>query len=327
MASDRETTDSPAPEEKKKSLAARATSRAVDGILDRVIGKLDDKDRLAAAKRVAKQRKKNPEATPEELARLMIRRKCRRTAVVGAVTAAPAAIPGLGTLTSLVLGSTVDLALTAGLQAELVLEIACCYGVEMTASEERSVILMVTGVGVGANQLIEKAGRQIAAKASEQLAKKSVARSVPLIGMGAAAGTNTVTTYAIGRRAISYFALGEERMESWAEALRAVTGVDERKLVGWMSEAGEGARDLVGSGLRGTRDQVITVARSTGDLVVTGATKAGSALRKAGGAIAGGAASVRRFFGKKSGEDTPSPGDEPEPLPLPGEASEKNLDS
>jgi len=288
--------------EKKKGLGKRVAAKIADKTLDRLIGKLDDKDRRAAAKRVDRLRKKNPESTTEEIAQLLVKRKCRRAAVVGAVTAAPATIPGLGTLTSLVLGSTVDLALTAGLQAELVLELAACHGVEMSPSEERSTILVVTGIGAGANKLLEKAGSRIASKASEQLAKKSVARSLPVIGIGAAAGTNMVATYVVGRRAISYFALGPERMEDWGEALRAASGIDERRLVSWMGEAGENTRTLLGNGVRASRDGIITVARSTGELVIGSASRAGGVLGKAVGRVSG-------LFGKGGREGRMEPVD------------------
>ena len=285
-------------------------ARMAEKTLDRLIGKLDEKDRRAAAERVTELREKHPEADNAGIANLLIKRKCRRAAVVGAVTAVPATIPGLGTLTSLVLGSTVDLALTAGMQAELVLELAACYEVAMTPSEERSTILLVTGLGAGANKLLESAGRRVAAKASERLAEKSVARSLPVIGIGAAAGANMVTTYAIGRRAISYFSLGPDRMEDWSEALRAVSGLDERRLVTWMSEAGESARSLIGDGARSSRDKVITVAKSTGELVMDGASRASDVFGRAVGRVS-------RLFRKGTetrGEPEPEPNGPAPPL-------------
>jgi len=306
--------------------AGKALS-TLDRALDRFVGSLDDKDRRAAIDRVAELRRKHPQADAHELVRQLIRRKCRRTAVIGAVTAAPSVVPGLGTVTSLVLGTSVDLALTAGLQAELVLEVAAVFEVSMTPAEERAAILAIVGLGLGANQLLEVTGRKLAARASERLAGKAVARSLPLIGMGAAAGTNAATTYAIGRRAIGYFALGPDRMEDWGEALRAVSGVDERALVGWMSEAAEGTRALVGDGVRGAGNQVITIAGATGDLILSGASRATSGLKKATSFLRARVAS----FGKTRGQEEPRakvteiP---PPPLPPPADAEEeKNFDS
>jgi hypothetical protein len=264
--------------ETKRGFGARVADKA----LDRLIGKLDEKDRRAAAKRVEKLRVKNPAADTQTIADLLIKRKCRRTAVVGAITAAPATIPGLGTLTSLVLGSSVDLAISAGLLAELVLELAACHGVQMSPSEERAAILMVTGLGAGANKLVQSAGRRVAGKASERLAQKSVARALPVIGIGAAAGANMVSTYLIGRRANAYFVYGPDRAEDWGESLRAVTGVDERKMVSWMNEAAESTRTLLGNRARASRDAVITVAQSSGALVVEQASRARRLLWRAG---------------------------------------------
>ena len=296
------------PKEEKKGLAMRMAGKTVDAVLDRVIGSLDEKDRKAAAKRVKKMRGKNPEATPEELAALLIKRKCKRTAAVGAITAMPATIPGLGTITAMVFGSAVDLAITAGMQAELVLEIALCFNVTMSPAEERTAILMTTGVSSGAKQVMKKAGQKIAEKASEQLAKKSIARALPVIGMGAAAGVNMAITYTIGRRAIGYFQLGPDRMEDWAETARALTGVDEREMVNWLSEAGESSRKLVGDGLSSARDKVITVAKSSGELVVDSVSTAGDWIKRAGNAAMG-------LFQRDDATDETLEG-EPPPLPI-----------
>ncbi|NJL34321.1 MAG: hypothetical protein HC893_11220 [Chloroflexaceae bacterium] len=49
---------------------------------------------------------------------------------------------------------------------------------------------------------------------------------------------NVLATYIIGKRAQAYFGLGPEAMGDWGESLRAIVGVDERKIAGWVSETG-----------------------------------------------------------------------------------------
>ena len=81
--------------------------------------------------------------------------------------------------------------------------------------KRRNVVLVVTGVSAGANQLLTKAGREISRQASEQLALKSVSKALPVLGVAASAASNTLSTYIIGQRAKAYFSLGPEAIEDW----------------------------------------------------------------------------------------------------------------
>lgn len=211
---------------KKDGLAARALNAA----LRKVTKNLSKADRQAAHQRVENLRRKNPKLDQDALVDMLIARKARRAGAIGAVTSAPATIPGVGTMASLILGSTVDLSMTMTLQAELVLEIAYAYDVEMSPREEGGSILLVAGFGVGANHVAKRAGALIAAKAGEQFAKKSLARALPVISMGAAAGNNMATTYLVGRRAKAWFAQGDARPDTPGDAVRSLTGLSSNKV-------------------------------------------------------------------------------------------------
>jgi hypothetical protein len=65
-------------------------------------------------------------------------------------------------------------------------------------------------------------GTEIAEHATQRLLQKSLVRAIPVIGVGASAGTNILFTYVIGRRARSYFRLGPEAVDEWGESLRAI---------------------------------------------------------------------------------------------------------
>jgi len=81
--------------------------------------------------------------------------------------------------------------------------------------------------------------------------------------------------------------LGPEAVPTWADSLRTITGVDERKLGDWLADSG----------------------KATGAALVWGAGKAGEAGKAAGGAVMTGAGKVAETVGpalssgaKKAGE-------------------------
>jgi hypothetical protein len=205
-------------------------------LIDKAISSADEK---AAGDRVAAWRTAHPGALVEVLVEALIKAKAQQTAAVGAATASTDVVPGLGTLAALALGTAADIGVTFRLQSELVLEIAAAYGHPLAENEKRDAVLVVTGISVGANRLLSKAGRDLAERAAERFAGRSVLKAVPFLGIAASAGANALTTYVIGRRAAAYFERGPEAMGDWADNLRALTGVDERRIGGWLAETVE----------------------------------------------------------------------------------------
>ena len=282
-----------------KSLVAAAPQTPVPTSNDRkglaeyafgyVMKAINDADEKGAAQRVAELRQKNPNATPEELADILTKNKCLQAGAVGGVTSGTSLIPGLGTVASLTFGVAADIGLTFKMQAELVLEIAAAFNHPLNEVEKRNVVLVVTGMSAGANQLLTRAGREIAEKASEKLAAKSVAKAIPVLGVVASAGANMASTYVIGQRAVAYFSRGPEAMGDWADNVRAVVGVDERKLMTWLQESAESSWDLVKERAQDAGGLMITAGKSVGELVVTGAAATKVVVGKAGRTVSRGA--------------------------------------
>jgi hypothetical protein len=254
-----------------------------------VMKAINDADEKAAAQRVAELRQKNPNAAPEALADILIKNKCLQAGAVGGVTSGTSLIPGLGTVASLTFGVAADIGLTFKMQAELVIEIAAAFNHPLTETEKRNVVLVVTGMSAGANQLLTRAGREIAEQVSERLAAKSVAKAIPVLGVVAGAGANVASTYIIGQRAIAYFSRGPESMGDWADDVRAVVGVDERKLIAWLQESTESSWELVKERAQDAGGLMITAGKSLGELVVTGAAATRVAVGKAGQTVKRGA--------------------------------------
>lgn len=268
-------------------------------LLKQITNVISSADAEAASKTVDALRKSKPEATTDEIVDLLIRRKCMQTGSVGAITSGAAIIPGIGTISAITFGVAADIGMTFKLQAELTLEIAYAYGRELTENEKRRIILGITGMSAGVNTGLQKAGQQIATKATAQLAQKSVVKAIPFIGVAASSGTNMVTTYLIGQRAKAYFSQGPEAVDSWGDKARVLSGVDERKLVGWLGETTENSWQLLSGSSRAVTDTVLVTGRSTGKaiLVYTDKTKSSIAAgtRSMVQMVSGGLSSIWPF--------------------------------
>jgi hypothetical protein len=262
-------------ETKPQDIQEQVNTKA-NALMNSIYKVVGDVDLAAAAAQVQALREKYPEATSEELSKRLIRDKCEATGKVGAATSGAALIPGIGTAAALTLGVAADIGATFKLNAELVLELAALYEYPLTDDEKQRLVMVITGLSAGTTTLSRKVGEKAAAKIAEQYAFKSVTKFLPIIGVAASAGTNVLATYIIGQRADAYFRLGPEAMGSWADNLRAITGVDERTIAAWLAESGKatGAALVSGAGKAGK------VAGSVGSALGSGAQKAGQTAQK-----------------------------------------------
>ena len=207
----------------------------LDSLVDRTLRSVNDADAGAAAQRVAAirtQRRLQDDALVEHL----IKQKANQTGMVGAVTSAAALIPGFGSMAAFTVGVVTDVGVTLRLQSELVLEIAAARERTLTPAEARNALLVVTGLNMGAERLVNQASRQLAEKAAERFAGRALVKAIPFVGIAVSAAANILMTYMIGRRADAYFQLGPDAVGDWGDTLRAVTGIDERKLAGSLGE-------------------------------------------------------------------------------------------
>ncbi|MCX6047591.1 MAG: hypothetical protein NT075_21035 [Chloroflexi bacterium] len=249
-------------------------------IMEGIVGTIDASDEAEAAKHVATLRAQYPQATPEELVERLIKQQCLKTGAIGAVTSGTAIIPGLGTIVALTFGVAADVSMTFRLQTQLVLEIINVYQHELSLVDKRNIAMLISGISIGGNRLISKAGVQIAEKATIDLEEKFITKALPVIGVAASAGINIVSTYLIGRRAQAYFQRGPDALGDWGENARVLTGLDERKIRTWLAEGTENAWRLTNSRMQDMAGSMVVVAKSTGELAVIGAGKAGGALTR-----------------------------------------------
>lgn len=264
-------------------------------------------DEQEAVIRVQKLREKSPTATADELAETLIRNKCMQAGAIGAVTASPTMIPGIGTVVALTFGTAVDIGMMYKLQGELVYELIDLYAPDLPSDHKNNVLMIVTGIGIGANRVISQSGQEIAADATSRLASRFsgvasrevaaevtedaaaglLAKSVStVLGVATAAGINVITTYMIGRRTQAYLKQGPEAMEDWTASLRTVIGVDERKLVAWLMEATRTSWQLIHHQSSNLGTKLAAVGQSAKELYIIQADKTGKRVVEIAGHLA-----------------------------------------
>lgn len=269
-----QTTGQPVPNQEPEQ------HRLVNAIVDQIFGAIDKTDEKAAVQRVANLRQRHQDATPDELAERLIRQRCIQAGAVGAVTSGASIIPGLGTVTTLVFGVAADLQMTYKIQSELVLELAAVYGHTVGIEDKRYIVALVTGMSAGANQLVRRAGTELAQQATQRLARRAVTKSIPIVGVAASGGINMVATYLIGRRAQAYFRHDRASLVEWDDQVRALTGVDERKLLAWLTEATIQAWEVAGRQAQQMAGAAIVAGQTAGKLSLAMAGQAGGAATK-----------------------------------------------
>ncbi len=243
-------------------------------IFDRIFTVIDEVDFEAAQQRVKQLRDQlgNPPSTV--LLETLIRRKCQQTGAIGALTAGPSVIPIVGTIAAMTVGTAADIGATIKLQTELVAEVAAVYGVTISDAERRKVVLLLIGFGIGPSVLARQLEEGVSYKLSEQFIETSLLKLLPLIGMVACAGTNVLATYLVGRRADVYFRVGAQALNSWRDDVRAVTGLDEQKIIRWLNNSSQQASSSLISG-------AITV----GEVIASGIDHASQVGRSAGAVV------------------------------------------
>ncbi|HEX8275114.1 MAG TPA: hypothetical protein VF615_20945 [Longimicrobiaceae bacterium] len=177
---------------------ARRFQEAVDSALE-VTPELPE--RIAAG--VAELRARHPDADPVALAWTRTRERARRSAAVGAVSALPAMVPGIGPALA-ALGMVADWRYVAEQQRDLVLEIAAILGVPVAEPTRQVRTLFVASMATAFGAV--RAGEAAVDAAARQVARRSLTRVVPGVGSVVAGALNYVGTLALGREAIRRFA-------------------------------------------------------------------------------------------------------------------------
>jgi len=188
-------------------------------------------------------RQPKPASTRDAQFVALLRRKCTRAASIGALTAAAESLPGFGRALALVFGELLDVEMLAATQRELVEETFRLYGLELPAALQKTLVRKVQLVGAGASVAGDAIARGLLQRALGRIGSLVARRAIPVAAVVSSAFANATVTYAIGKRAQAVARLRDAPLAGMPDALRAFTGVDERRVFAWSLAA---AKDTLG---------------------------------------------------------------------------------
>ena len=180
----------------------------------------------------------------------LLRRKCMRAASIGAFTAAGESIPGLGRVLGLVFGELLDAKLLATAQRELIEETFVLYSFDLPTALHNTLVSKVQFVGTSASVAGDAFVRGVLRRALGRVGGLIARRVLPIAAIVSSAFANATVTYAVGKRAQAVARLREAPISGMPDAVRAFTGVDERRLFAWSLAAVKSSLGLVGKALR-----------------------------------------------------------------------------
>lgn len=165
----------------------------------------------------------------------LLRYACLKAAGVGALSALAGAIPGAGTLLRFALGEIADVAALTAIQEALIEDTLALYGLPLPDHLRKPLVKQITMLGAGASVSVDALSRRLLTRFAGKLGVIGpvIGRIAPVAAVLTSALGNAATTYAIGRRAQAFAKLGEAPLDNISDAIRAFTGVDERKLWEW----------------------------------------------------------------------------------------------
>src|SRR5215471_6784579 len=193
---------------------------------------------MATAKRARKadpKRSVRIAATKTRDARFLalLRNKCLKAASVGALTAAGEAIPGLSSVLGLVFGELIDVRFLAGIQRELIEETFEIYDFDLPKEVRSALVDKVQLLGAGASVASDAIVRQLMRSSLGSLGGLLTRRVLPIASIASSAFSNAWVTYALGKRAQAVAQLQSAPLDDLPEAMRAFSGVDERRVLDW----------------------------------------------------------------------------------------------
>ncbi|MEC4986630.1 MAG: hypothetical protein SAJ37_23445 [Oscillatoria sp. PMC 1068.18] len=153
---------------------------------------VDRVDLRKAEAEVRKLQQKFPAQSPREIAHRLMRQKA---ILSGGSGLASSLIPGAAAALF-----AVDLATNLALQAEMIYQIACAYGLDLENPARKGEVAAIFGLAFGGGQAV-KVGGSYAAKAGFL----GILRNIPFAGAVIGSSTNAAMTYALGYAACRFY--------------------------------------------------------------------------------------------------------------------------
>lgn len=206
---------------------------------------------MAASKSRSRSTQIEPSKSREAEFLALLRRKCLRAASVGALTAVGETIPGLSRVLGFVFGELIDARFLARIQRELIEETFALYELDLPAPVLEALVGRVQMLGTTASVAGDAVVRQIVQRSVGRLGTLVARRVIPLTSIASSAFSNAMVTYAVGKRAQAVALLHGAPIEALPDALRAFSGVDERRVLAWTVEATKSTLAKLGGALKG----------------------------------------------------------------------------
>ncbi|VEP16275.1 conserved hypothetical protein [Hyella patelloides LEGE 07179] len=159
--------------------------------VDWIVQIIDKVDVVKAEVEVQELQSKYTHENPSEIAHRIITSKAM---YAGGAGLASSLLPGFAAAMF-----TVDLTANMLLQAEMVYQIACAYGLDIKDSARKGEVLAIFGLSLGGSQIL-KSGSQYALKAG-----LGFLRNIPAAGAAIGASTNALMIYSLGYGACRFY--------------------------------------------------------------------------------------------------------------------------
>ncbi|MBS0569154.1 MAG: hypothetical protein JSS28_00955 [Proteobacteria bacterium] len=200
------------------------------------------KSLVVRSRDVAALRRPTRNADPHAAAFLaLLRRKCVHAALIGGCTAAAESMPGLGKALGVVFGEVLDAEMLAVTQRELIEEVFRLYGLDLPPALQNTLVHKVQLFGTGASVTTDALGRGLLHGLLRRVGGAVARRAVPVAAVVSSAAANTSVTYVIGKRAQALARAPRASISDLPEAIRALAGVDERRIAAWSLIAAKSA--------------------------------------------------------------------------------------
>jgi hypothetical protein len=137
----------------------------------------------------------------------------------------------------------------ARVQRELIEETFQLYGLQLPAAVQASLVRKVQLAGSAASVAGDALTRGLLHRAFGSIGRMIAARAVPVAAVVSSALANATVTYAIGKRAQAVARLRDAPIAGIPDAVRAFTGLDERRIFAWTVMAAKDALGTIGKAI------------------------------------------------------------------------------
>lgn len=168
---------------------------------------------------------------------MLLHTACLKAGTAAAATTLTTRVPLLNRIAPLLAGTRLEAMAVPRIQQQLVLDVLDLYGLELSELERQGVVLLATAANLGAQELSRRTVQELVDRIGAPLGRPLLDRMLPLTQLVAENAAAVASTYAVGRRAQALCRLSGTGARDLGELLGTITGIDQRQLLEWSTEA------------------------------------------------------------------------------------------